>query len=634
MVAIMMIATTIQAQIPTNGLVAYYPFTGNANDSSGNGNNGVVNGATLTTDRFGKTNSAYSFDGKSSLIKATIPNLPQGNFDRTISVWVNTNGPFTSFTNGLGDVIDYGSYAVQERFSLLITKSLTCYFSSFSNDYTSSIYAGGNLWKHIILTYKSGVISFYLDGVLKEIGKVSSLNTIGTNLQIGNTIPNLVNQNERFSGKIDDIAIYNRVLDSSEIQALYHEGGYDLPQKTGIPTNGLVAWYPFTGNATDSSGNGNNGSINGATLTTDRFGKANSAYNFDGISNNIYIQHPILSSNPCDSNWSISFWFLLPKNSDLMKSFVVFSNGRTQGQQGFNGFGWFDSTVKKIYGDWYGRAGLYTVDSNYNANTWYNLTYVYTGNNSKLKVCVNGYDNSGTIGNTNTGGNAPNLGNWYVGSSGYYSAYFKGKIDDIRLYNRALDSIEIQALYHEGGYNGNTLPIKLEGITASILGSDVVVKWQTSTELNTNHFIIQRSNDGIKFTDLGFVKAIGSVSNNYQFKDLSPVNGTNYYRLKSIDKDGSYTYGKIISVNILSKEGFTIVPNPAVSNTTLRFNGITNSATINVFNVAGKKVYTDKFSGISSSTYTLSTSKLSAGTYIVNVITKEGNYSNRLVITK
>jgi hypothetical protein len=47
-----------------DGLVAHYPFNGNANDESGNGNNGTVNGATLTTDRFGNMNKAYSFDGK------------------------------------------------------------------------------------------------------------------------------------------------------------------------------------------------------------------------------------------------------------------------------------------------------------------------------------------------------------------------------------------------------------------------------------------------------------------------------------------------------------------------------------------------------------------------------------------
>tara|TARA_B100000902_G_C26670287_1_gene602721 strand:- start:79 stop:306 length:228 start_codon:yes stop_codon:yes gene_type:complete len=49
--------------VPTNGLVGYWPFNGNANDESVNTNNGTVNGATLTTDRFGNANSAYDFDG-------------------------------------------------------------------------------------------------------------------------------------------------------------------------------------------------------------------------------------------------------------------------------------------------------------------------------------------------------------------------------------------------------------------------------------------------------------------------------------------------------------------------------------------------------------------------------------------
>ncbi|MBF0232848.1 MAG: hypothetical protein HQK65_07400 [Desulfamplus sp.] len=53
----------VQAGVPRDGLVAEYLFGGNANDSSGNGNHGAVNGATLTTDRFGNSNSAYNFDG-------------------------------------------------------------------------------------------------------------------------------------------------------------------------------------------------------------------------------------------------------------------------------------------------------------------------------------------------------------------------------------------------------------------------------------------------------------------------------------------------------------------------------------------------------------------------------------------
>lgn len=67
--------------VPTNGLVGWWPFTGNANDMSGNGNNGIVNGATLTTDRNGNNNSAYSFNGVNQFIQVQTPSL-----NNTISI--------------------------------------------------------------------------------------------------------------------------------------------------------------------------------------------------------------------------------------------------------------------------------------------------------------------------------------------------------------------------------------------------------------------------------------------------------------------------------------------------------------------------------------------------------------------
>ena len=82
--------------VPSNGLVGYWPFTRNANDLSGNNNNGTVNGATLTTDRFGNVNQAYSFDGSSNRIQIN-PNNPFQN-NTSISVWFYssniTGGPF------------------------------------------------------------------------------------------------------------------------------------------------------------------------------------------------------------------------------------------------------------------------------------------------------------------------------------------------------------------------------------------------------------------------------------------------------------------------------------------------------------------------------------------------------------
>ncbi len=85
------VAEVIPSYVPTTSLVAWWPFTGYANDGSGNGNNGTVNGATLTADRYGNTNSAYLFNGSSDLITGTGLNFPMGNSPRTISLWVTTS---------------------------------------------------------------------------------------------------------------------------------------------------------------------------------------------------------------------------------------------------------------------------------------------------------------------------------------------------------------------------------------------------------------------------------------------------------------------------------------------------------------------------------------------------------------
>ncbi len=84
------LSAQIPTYVPTSGLVGWWPFNGNANDESGNGNNGTVNGATLTTDRFGVANKAYSFDGtNSNIVIADNTLLRPTNI--TISVWVKTD---------------------------------------------------------------------------------------------------------------------------------------------------------------------------------------------------------------------------------------------------------------------------------------------------------------------------------------------------------------------------------------------------------------------------------------------------------------------------------------------------------------------------------------------------------------
>ena len=255
----------------SKGLVAYYPFNGNANDESVNGYSGTVTGATLTTDRFGKANCAYKFNGVNNYI-TTLHKKPIGSTTLTISFLGKTS-----------------STQVMNPISFSDTANKSVFTISYNNpckgvgvDGSNGLVMKGNssllnnAWHHCVITLGStinGII--YIDGVLQSSITCSYNPTQTINPQI--MCPWAIGANENhsvrfFKGDLDDIAVYNRALDSTEVQALYQEGGYATNTKQ---QDGLIAWYPFTGNTLDSSGNNNHGTNSGATLTTDRFGKAN-----------------------------------------------------------------------------------------------------------------------------------------------------------------------------------------------------------------------------------------------------------------------------------------------------------------------------------------------------------------------
>jgi alpha-tubulin suppressor-like RCC1 family protein len=211
-------------QLPTNGLVAHYPFNGNANDTSGNGSNGTVTAATLTSDRFGNSNTAYSFDGVSSYIDAVIPSIPKNNAARTISGWFKTNDTFSDPNKYDATVFNYGSLAKLQRLSLSIySKGYLQMISGadFSSDdfYINNFDYANNDWYFFTLTYDGTKISIFVNGQLVD-QKAVNLDTVGNIFRIGQRISG-DNVKEGFKGTIDDIAIWNRVLTPEEIAALY-----------------------------------------------------------------------------------------------------------------------------------------------------------------------------------------------------------------------------------------------------------------------------------------------------------------------------------------------------------------------------------------------------------------------------
>jgi hypothetical protein len=150
--------------VPTNGLVGWWPFNGNANDESGNGNNGTVNGATLTTDRFGVANKAYSFDGVDDFIEfGDIQSLNNSNAF-SVSVFFNYNN-FPSFPNDWYTVVADGSYADLDGWGILIKSDQILMreldnFNGLVLNYNFSL----NNWYHIAATCESDSIKLFING--------------------------------------------------------------------------------------------------------------------------------------------------------------------------------------------------------------------------------------------------------------------------------------------------------------------------------------------------------------------------------------------------------------------------------------------------------------------------------------
>ncbi|TKJ38029.1 MAG: hypothetical protein CEE38_04520 [Planctomycetes bacterium B3_Pla] len=227
---------TVFACVPTDGLVAYYPFNGNANDESGNGHDGTVYGATLTTDRFGVPCSAYSFDGIDDYISVDYMaafQLPVF----TVSAWVRPAVDVSDPTStSVISVVTRGEDFATDRASFLLivapststlANGVTVLYEDYYDReqyYDTNIYPQVGQWTHLVASRDAdGVLSIYSDGFL--IGQWLTTPDPASNsyqdLLIGAywfvPTPATAYIANFFSGAIDDVLIYNRALSPGDI---------------------------------------------------------------------------------------------------------------------------------------------------------------------------------------------------------------------------------------------------------------------------------------------------------------------------------------------------------------------------------------------------------------------------------
>jgi len=558
-----LIETLYPGNFLNSGLVAYYPFNGNAEDESGNDNDGTVNGATLTTDRNGNADSAYYFNGGNDISVPDNPALSFGSGDMSVSIWYKFDGGFRP-TQLIGQV----EADPQGGKWLIITQGQNWLFhSQHGNNWLAPVPIVQNEdWHHLVYVKQANRYISYLDGSYvthSESQPAIPLPDPTGNLYIGR------GEGDPLRGSLDDVRIYNRGLSAEEVSELYDpEGpepeltleiaaltngsvsgggtyrpgttatleaspslGYVFtgwsgdasgsdnplaivmdgdqtvgatfaqdtrdPDQDGLSTyqelvvhgtdpdnadsdgdgvdddveladqtdpndpndynflnSGLVAYYPFNGNADDESGNGNDGTVNGATLTTDRNGEAGSAYDFGGPAGEIVA--PLPSGLAAAQPFTASLWVKVTSNQEdaWLISFGTGTRNRAfhislNDTSPDSGFG---------YGFWEWAVTGNGSEPSYQPiiNKWTHYTVIMSG--PTLSAFVDGQMLGDPI--SISGANIDTAGHLTIGAilPNSHQA-FDGSIDDIRIYDRALSDAEVSELYELERVSNYTLEI-------------------------------------------------------------------------------------------------------------------------------------------------------------------------------
>jgi hypothetical protein len=225
-------AQTIKAQlpsyIPTNGLVGYWPFNGNANDNSGNNNNGIVNQLTWGIDRFGIPNSTAEFNGDyRRAIRVPNPNATFNN-EFTYSFWLKINTPlsyYNSIIGALGYCQLYGPYPSYISAGVVGKLGFSGYLGY--NNSNNTIDDGNWHPGVMVVNWTGGIVNIYIDGILNATSTFAPQVVVqppffefGQNYGMIND-PVQGPQNI-FAGELDDIGIWNRALSQQEITNLYN----------------------------------------------------------------------------------------------------------------------------------------------------------------------------------------------------------------------------------------------------------------------------------------------------------------------------------------------------------------------------------------------------------------------------
>lgn len=363
-----------------------------------------------------------------------------------------------------------------------------------------------------------------------------------------------------------------------------------------VPTAGLLGWYPFNGNANDESGNGHHSTTyNGPVSSADRFGNKQSSYLLDGIDDYIKTNESFYNSS---LPHTVSLWW---KTTDSTKVDQAFWNTEPHTIEVFSFNSWFHPGQQKIdycLGD--GNWGQWLVTcpgtpiTVKNFNNWHHFVMVRSNTNWKF------YDN-GVLVQTVTFAN--NTGNtiaklWFgaIFHDNYSEHYFKGNLDDIGIWNRALTETEISSIY-----NACTLSISTQPLNQNVaLGSTVHFIVASSEALSTYQW---QTDLGLGFQNLSNAgQYSGVTTNTLTVSGVTINNNGQLFRCivaAGTCKDTTSVAKLTVMSNVGIEEGtgsnhFRVYPNPTNNTIHIEISEELIGTTYTISDQLGKIIMVDK----------------------------------------
>jgi len=400
------------------------------------------------------------------------------------------------------------------------------------------------------------------------------------------------------------------------------------------PVAGLMAYWPMNGNFADNGPNNITVTNNGSTSTTNTLGVAGYAMNFLNPGPGVvqFANQAINSNVNFSGSQNFSIDFSVYANTPYVSAGGFYDNNLNYGAPGV--WFWNNPGYPQLRFN-YKNASIGSTNGAFPLGEWKHVCFVRDA--GTLSIYINGVLNvSGPEGTTSPSyPNPAKFGTMYFNSPGYYEYNgFNGKLDDFRIYNRALTATEIQEL------SDIVVPVKLSSFTAINRNNIVSLNWQTQYEQNSSYFKVQRSNDAVNFEDITRVGAAGNTNTikHYFHQDVLPVTiqaqKIVYYRLQSVDTDGKFSYSQTIALLLNKNElQLLVFPNPAKNLLQVQMSADkTCNASLIITDARGTSIYQKEIKlQQGANSIPVNISLLSSGTYQVQLADGKEVYVKQFV---